>query len=149
MLNLNTTGVTWSTLLPDHITSRTQSCYPFQNALNIGYNEKDMKDIVNTKFHGLQTDIWSTFCSQNDDSYYQYCHTSNYFTNFHSTIKYTVIWMVICPTQTGHVLHIIKLIRTVDGSKPRNFTYKPIYELYFTSSTSIHISLMNLSANIL
>jgi hypothetical protein len=63
MLNLNTTGVTWSTLLPDHITSRTQSCYPFQNALNIGYNEKDMKDIVNTKFLGLQTDIWSMFCS--------------------------------------------------------------------------------------
>jgi len=63
MLNLNTTRGTWSTLCPGHITSRTQSCYPFQYALNIGYNEKDMKDTVNTKFLGLQTDTWRTFCS--------------------------------------------------------------------------------------
>jgi len=53
MLNLNTTWGTRSTLRPGHIISRTQSCYPFQNALNIGYNKKDMKDTVNTKFLGL------------------------------------------------------------------------------------------------
>lgn len=87
-----------------------QSCYPFQYVLNTGYNEKDMKGTVNTKFLGLQTDTWKMFWSQNDDSHQQYCHTSNYFTNFHSTIKYTVMWAVICPVQTGHVLHIIKLL---------------------------------------
>jgi hypothetical protein len=69
MLNLNTTRGMWSTLCSGHTTSRTQSCYPFHNALNIGHNEKDMKDTVNTKFLGLQTDTWSTFCSLNDDSH--------------------------------------------------------------------------------
>jgi hypothetical protein len=63
MLNFNTTQGTWSTLRPGHIASRTQSCYPFQYALNIGYNEKDMKGTVNKIFLGLQTDTWTTFCS--------------------------------------------------------------------------------------
>jgi hypothetical protein len=63
MLNLNTTQGMWSTLCPGHITSMTQSCYPFQYALDIGYNEKNMKDTVNTKFLGLQTDTWRKFCS--------------------------------------------------------------------------------------
>jgi len=54
-------------------------------------------------------------------------------------------WSNTDRTRTSHN----KIIRTVDGSKPRNFTYKPIYELHFTSSTCIHISLMNLSVNIL
>lgn len=83
---------------------------PLQYTLNIGYSEKHMKDTVNTNFLGLQTDTWSTFCSQNDYSYQQYCHTSNDFTDFHSTMNYKVIWAVICPSQTGHVRNIIKLL---------------------------------------